>query len=102
MLHNVYFWLKPDLDPADLQVFESELAKIAALDYLAFGFAGKPAATEPRPVTDHSFGYTLALRFKTLADHDFYQSECPAHKRFIETCRDFWSRVVVYDSDSLG
>lgn len=101
MLHNVYFWLKPDLAPAERQQFEKELAKIAALDYLAYGFAGKPAATEERPVTDHSFGYTLALRFKSIEDHSFYQTECPAHQRFIENCKTLWTKVVVYDSESL-
>jgi hypothetical protein len=101
MLHNVYFWLKPDLAPADRQLFEKELAKIAALDYLAYGFAGKPASTEERPVTDHSFSYSLVLRFKSMKDHDFYQSECPAHQRFIESCKTLWIKVLVYDSESL-
>ena len=101
MLHNVYFWLKADLAPAQRQQFEMELAKLVALDYLAYGFAGKPAATEERPVTDHSFSYSLVLRFKTMEDHNFYQVDCPAHKRFIETCKSFWERVVVYDSESL-
>lgn len=101
MLHNVYFWLKPDLAPAERQLFEKELAKIAALDYLAYGFAGKPAPTEDRPVTDHSFSYCLALRFKSIDEHNFYQTECPAHLRFIETCKTLWTKVVVYDSESL-
>ena len=34
---------------------------------------GKPAASEERPVTDHSFSYSLHLRFKNMADHDHYQ-----------------------------
>jgi hypothetical protein len=101
MLHSVYFWLKPDLDSDQRQQFEIELARLVSLDYLAYGFAGKPAATEERPVTDHSFSYSLVLRFKTLEDHDFYQSECPVHKRFVQTCQSFWERVVVYDSESL-
>jgi hypothetical protein len=101
MLHNVYFWLKSDLATSERQQFETELTRIARLDYLAYGFAGKPAATEERPVTDHSFSYSLVLRFKSIEDHNFYQSECPVHQKFIETCKTFWSRVVVYDSESL-
>lgn len=101
MIHNVYFWLKSGLSPEEVSLFEDELARLLSLDYLAHGFAGKPAPTEPRPVTDHSFSYSLLLRFKTRQDHDFYQTECPIHRRFVATCKDLWERVVVYDSEEL-
>ncbi|MFM7605991.1 MAG: Dabb family protein [Prosthecobacter sp.] len=102
MLHNVYFWLKPDLTAEQLAAFESELARLPKISYLANGFAGKPASTENRPVTDHSFSYSLSLRFKTMEDHEYYQKDCQEHKRFVDICKTFWSRVVVYDSASLS
>lgn len=102
MLHNVYFWLKPDLTAEQRATFESELALLPKISYLAHGFAGKPAATEKRPVTDHSFSYSISLLFKTMADHEFYQKGCPDHQRFVDTCKTFWERVVVYDSASLS
>lgn len=101
MVHNVYFWLKSGLSAEQQTVFETELAGLLKLEYLAHGIVGRPAATEERPVTDHSFSYSLMLQFKTMQDHDFYQSECPVHKRFVETCKTFWERVVVYDSEEL-
>lgn len=101
MIHNVYFWLKADLTPEQIATFEAELAHIPEIDYLAHGFVGKPAATEKRPVTDHSFSYSLSLRFKNMADHEFYQKDCPKHQRFVDTCKTFWDRVVVYDSAPL-
>jgi hypothetical protein len=101
MLHAVYFWLKSDLTPAQRQHFETELARLAALDYLAYGFAGKPAATPERPATDHSFSHCLVLRFKSIEDHDFYQSDCPIHRRFVKTCQVLWEKVRVYDSEAL-
>ena len=102
MLHNVYFWLKKDLSAADRATFERELKLVPAIPYLARGFAGKPAPTPARPVTDQSFDYSLCLEFKTLADHDHYQAGCEHHQRFVDTCKSFWERVVVYDSTSLG
>jgi hypothetical protein len=102
MLHNVYFWLKPALTAEQHATFESELARVPQISYLASGFAGKPAATERRSVTDHSFSYSLSLRFKTMEDHEFYQKDCPDHQRFVDTCKTFWERVVVYDSASLS
>lgn len=102
MLHNVYFWLKKDISTGDRALFEAELRALIAIDYLESGFAGTPAPTEKRAVTDHSFDYSIALRFKSMADHDFYQSGCPAHRRFVDTCKTLWERVVVYDSQGIA
>ncbi len=101
MIHNVYFWLKPDLPDEQCATFEAELMHLLEIDYLEHGFVGKPAATEARPVTDHSFSYSLTLHFKNMTDHEFYQKDCPKHKRFVDTCKAFWERVVVYDSSPL-
>lgn len=102
MLHNVYFWLKSGLTANEIQTFETELQALTRIPYLESGFCGKPAPTEARPVTDHSFSYSLSLRFKTMADHDFYQKGCPDHQRFVDTCKVFFDRVVVYDSAPLA
>ncbi len=102
MIHSVFFWLKPDLSEAQRALFEDELARLPRISYLARGFAGKPAPTAERPVTDHSFGYSLVLEFKSMADHEFYQSDCPEHKRFVDTCKVFFDKVVVYDSQPLS
>ena len=98
MLHNVYFWLKKDLSSADRATFETELIRLKAIPYLVHGFVGKPAATESRPVTDHSFDYSLLLHFKNMEDHEHYQKACEHHTRFVETCKSFWERVLVYDT----
>ncbi|HRJ07407.1 MAG TPA: Dabb family protein [Prosthecobacter sp.] len=102
MQHNVYFWLKSGMTGDQVRVFETELAALTRISYLESGFCGKPAPTEARPVTDHSFSYSLSLRFKSMADHDFYQKGCPDHQRFVDTCKPFFEKVVVYDSQPLG
>lgn len=102
MLHTVFFWLKKDLTDEQRALFETELALIPKISYLASGFCGKPAPTEERPVTDHSFDYSLSLSFKSMKDHEFYQSDCPDHLRFVNTCKPFFDKVVVYDSEALA
>ncbi len=97
LIHNVYFWLRRELSAADRAVFADELKKLAKLAYLESGVAGSPAATEKRTVTDHTFDYAISLHFKSMADHDFYQKECPDHARFVTVCKPFWERVVIYD-----
>ena len=101
IIHNAHFWLKKTLAAEERATFESEVLRLAKISYLERGFAGKPADTEKRPVTDHSFDYGTSLHFKTLADHDFYQTECKDHARFVEKCREFWDRVVIYDISPL-
>ena len=68
-----------------------------AIETVASGAVGKPAATDPRPVTDHSFSYHLSLTFDSIADHDTYQVHAD-HDAFVENCKDLWARVLVYDS----
>ena len=98
MIHNVYFWLKKELPPEQVAIFETELMALQGIEYLVHGYVGKPAETEARPVTDHTFSYSLTLHFKNMEDHDFYQKDCPKHKHFVTTCNVFWDRVLVYDS----
>lgn len=101
MLHNVYFWLKADTSAEDRAYFESELILIKEIPYLVHGFVGKPAPTEERPVTDHSFDYSLCLHFKNMEDHEHYQKGCEHHERFVQNCRRFFERVVVYDTSPI-
>ncbi len=98
MLHNVYFWLKKDITAENRATFESELIQLKSIPYLVHGFVGKPAPTEERPVTDHSFDYSLLLHFKNMEDHEHYQKACEHHDRFVKTCKVFFDRVVVYDT----
>ena len=101
MIHNVYFWLKKGLSLDERATFERELSKLPRISYLARGFASMPAATEERPVTDHSFDYSLLLEFKTMEDHEFYQQKCPEHLHFVATCKPYFDRVIVYDSEPI-
>ena len=62
---------------------------------------GVPAPTEARPVTDHSWDYCIQFEFKNQADHDAYQVD-PDHDKFVDQCKGWWAKVVVYDSQPLG
>ena len=98
MIHTVFFWLKDGLSDEQRASFESELAKLPAIETVARGVIGRPAPTSERPVTDHSFSFHLSLSFDSIADHDAYQIH-PDHDVFVEKCKDLWDRVLVYDSE---
>lgn len=102
MFHTVFFWLKPELSVEERDLFERELLHLLDIPYLAQGQVGKPADTAHREgVTEHSFDYSLILEFKTMEDHDHYQSKDPDHDRFVDTCKGLWSKVRVFDSRTL-
>jgi hypothetical protein len=97
LIHNVIFWLRKNLTTAERATFDSEVRRLAQISYLERGYVGTPAQTEHRPVTDHSFDYAISLHFKSLADHEFYQTKCPDHARFVAAGKSYWERVVIYD-----
>jgi hypothetical protein len=97
IIHNVIFWLRKDLTPTERDLFATEVSRLAQISYLERGYVGTPAATERRPVTDHSFDFATSLHFKSLEDHEFYQSKCQDHSRFVATCKSLWERVLIYD-----
>lgn len=98
-VHHVFFWLKEDLSSAEIDTFENTVKTLLTIDCVRFGDVGKPAATN-RPVIDTTYSYSLLLVFESEADHDIYQSH-PTHVTFVNTCSSFWSKVVIYDSDSI-
>jgi hypothetical protein len=101
-IHSAIFWLRKDLTPAERALFDSEVRRLAQISYLERGYVGTPAQTERRAVTDHSFDYATSLHFKSLEEHEFYQTKCPDHARFVAVCKAFWERVIIYDVSPLG
>ena len=94
----MYFWLKEERrNDADRATFEAGMAKLAGSKTLARGSWGRPAATEERPVTDHSWDYGLSFEFATMDDHLAYQGDDPHHVEFVGAFKDWWERVLVMD-----
>lgn len=102
IIHSALFWLRKDLTTTERAHFEQELRKLAALPYLAQGHVGPAAATPARSVVDNSFDHATSLHFKSLADHEHYQTQCPLHAQFVASCSGYWERVVVHDFAPLG
>ena len=100
-IHSAIFWLRKDLTPDERAIFDAEVHRLAQITYLERGYVGTPAQTERRSVADHSFDYATCFHFKSLADHDYYQTKCQDHARFVSACKSFWERVVIYDVSPL-
>ena len=93
----VYFWGRENGTPQDVELLaqgcRTHLSDIPGVLRLEVSV---PAGTD-RPVVDNSYAVSLLVEFADAAAQDVYQ-EHPDHYRFIDACKQYWSRVQVYDS----
>ncbi len=94
--HNVYFYLKEDLSEEEIKKFETGLKSLMEIKNMVSGFVGKPAETADRPVVDKKYSFALSTTFHNVQQHDAYQDH-PTHHKFINTCKEFWKEVKVFD-----
>ena len=100
MTHSVYFWLRQDLQDSDTAAFKAELRKLPSIASVRSGYIGKSAGTPERPVTEKSFTFYLHLEFDSVEDHNAYQVD-PAHDHFVETCKEMWEKVTIFDTEEV-
>jgi hypothetical protein len=97
LVHNVFFWLKKDLTQEQTKLFEEKLEALAHIECIEDMYWGKPTTID-RPVVDKSYSYALTILCNDMAAHDAYQVD-PLHKDFLEHCKTFWDKVVIYDAE---
>jgi hypothetical protein len=97
-IHAVYFWLRNDLTPGELDRFAAGLRSLRGIAGVRHGYIAMPAPTD-RPVIERSYSRSLVLIFPDQAAHDAYQVH-PVHDRFRTECGGFWKTVRIYDSVS--
>lgn len=95
-IHHVYFWLKNPASKDDLNKLIDGLRKMSKIRTIKTSHIGKPADTN-RDVIDSSYAISWLLTFDHKANQDSYQVD-PIHLKFVEECKDLWSKVVVYDT----
>jgi hypothetical protein len=95
-IHHVYFWLKNPASEQDRQKLIEGLEKLSKVKTIKTFHIGKPADTN-RDVIDTSYSISWMLIFDDKAAEESYQVD-PIHLNFVETCKDLWQKVVVYDS----
>lgn len=96
-VHAVFFWLKPDLADDQRRRFEEGIKSLVRCPSAVHCWVGTPADTD-RPVIDRSYSYGLLVAFKDKEGHDAYQVD-PVHQAFADNCKEFWTRVQIYDFD---
>ena len=98
LIHNVFFWLKPDLRTDQLAEFREGLESLKTITAAEAVHVGTPAAVADRPVLDKSYDFCLTVVLADVAAHDAYQAD-PTHQAFIGRFKPLWDKVQVYDAD---
>lgn len=97
LVHNVFFWLKEDLNPEEEAAFLEGVKSLKTISTIKSFYLGPPAPTEARDVVDNSFSYALLIHFDDVKGQDAYQVD-PIHLQFVEDHKDKWTKVIVYDN----
>ena len=99
LVHSVFFYLRPDLSPAQREEFLHEgLESLQTISALTACHIGRPAAQPPRPVVDASYDFALTGLMADRAAHDAYQVH-PLHQAFVSRFKTYWQRVQIYDAE---
>ena len=97
LVHTVFFWLKPELTPAQRAEFRRGVESLSGIKAARQVHVGVPAATAKRPIIDDSYSVALTVIVDDVAGHDAYQVD-PLHLAFVEKFKTFWTRVQIYDA----
>ncbi len=95
-VHHVYFWLEHPENKKEHAALLDGLKKLSAVPSIQQYHIGIPATTN-RDVIDTGYAFSWLALFANKADQDAYQID-PIHLDFIDSCKQLWKKVIVYDS----
>ena len=99
-IHHVFFWLKNRDGKDALEELIEGLKKLSKAPTIKDFHIGKPANTN-RDVIDTSYSASWLLLFENAEDQEAYQID-PIHLKFVDECSPLWSKVLIYDTISVG
>ena len=98
LIHNVFFWLREDLNTKQVADFRSGLENLKKIEHAQGVHIGSPASVPKRPILVSDYDFCLSVTFKDVLAHDAYQQD-PIHQAFISNNKEKWKQVRVYDAD---
>lgn len=98
VVHNVYFTLNENTPANRLKLLAACKKYLTDHQGVVYYSTGVLAESLTRPVNDREWDVGLHIVFKTMADHDVYQTH-PRHLQFIEENKATWKKVRVFDTE---
>ena len=93
--HVVIFWTDPANPQAPDALVAGAKQHLAPIPGVLHFHIGKMVGSH-RPVVDQTYQVALNLVFPSKQAQDDYQVH-PEHLKFIEHCKQLWTKVTVYD-----
>jgi hypothetical protein len=97
-IHHVFFYLNHN-DEESLKKFMEGLNFLATAPTIQSYHIGVPAATN-RDVIINDYTVSWCCFFENAEAEVIYQTD-PIHLEFIDRYKSMWSKVVVYDSETI-
>jgi hypothetical protein len=97
LAHMVFFTMKERTDVAREKLVEACHEYLTDHPGTEYFSAGERAEEFNREVNDQDYDVALHVVFESKAAHDAYQI-APRHLKFVETQKDSWVKVRVFDS----
>jgi hypothetical protein len=94
-LHNVTYWLKPDLTPQQLETFHEGIGALMKLGAVKAAWFGTPARGG-EAIADRSYTHALVMDLGDAAGHEAFQAD-PEHDAIRKRIGGFWDKIVIYD-----
>lgn len=94
-VHHVFFFLKDKNEENQQQLIEG-LNKLSKAPIIKQSHIGVKADTH-RDVVDRSYDVSWLVFFNSADEQESYQTD-PIHLEFVETCKQLWTKVIIYDS----
>ncbi|MGN0001810.1 MAG: Dabb family protein [Sphingobacterium composti] len=100
IIHQVYFWLKEGITEEEEKDFLGFFRLLKTVPGIKSIYVGKPAPTNPRPVVDNSFSYSITVSYEGMDEINVYEVH-PIHLDAIEKYKKYWVKVEVRDSEVI-
>jgi hypothetical protein len=94
----VYFTLKDSSEQAVQRLLDSARENLSGHPGTVFFSVGTRVPDLSRPVNDDKFHVALQMVFESREAHDTYQVH-ERHIKYIESNKDNWEQVRVFDAD---
>lgn len=98
LVHTVFFNFKQGVSEDQVQKCRVAAEELGRVDTVSAAYAGKPAATPDRPVSQRDYQLGLTLVFDSVEAHDQYQIDS-IHQEFVDEFSGLWERVRVFDTE---
>lgn len=94
-LHNVHYWLRPDLSPEGRENFLGGIGDLMKLASVRGAWFGAPYA-RGEAGAERGYDYGLVLDLGDAAGHEAFQAD-PEHHAIRTRIGASWERLVIYD-----